>query len=253
MDAAKVRAYIYSYTNNRTLKASSKYLLSSAVQGNGNGKTTIKYKVVPQKTGVMTVTLKDYGLTSTSGYVTLLSKGKKAVSEKLLYSSDSDSYKVRFGVKKGTTYYIKVSDTYGSSSEAYKYGIKYSIKAATDRAISKKSKAKNLKRKASATSTLFTATGKKETDWYKIKVTAKRETKIKIDATQIRYGSDSKLTITCYKGSKKIGDSTTLYPGNSVMLTIYYGDYSKATKGTYYIKVVKSAKLSGKYSIKYVK
>ena len=68
----------------------------------------------------------------------------------------------------------------------------------------------------------------------------------------MRGSSDQKLTITFYKGSTKV-DSTVLYPGNSGKFTLTYGTtYGKANAGTYYVKVTKTAKLSGKYRIKYV-
>ncbi len=252
--SAQVRAYVIPYANNRTLKAGSKYLISSTVKGTSNEQTSLYYKIKPTKTGVMTVTLKEYGSSyGSSGYITLYNSSKKARSEKLYYSSTSTgaSKYVRFGVKKGVTYYLKVTGVYGYSKECYKYGIKYSISAATDRAISKKSSAKTLKRKATPTATLFTANGSTETDWYKFKVTSKRKTVIRVDATQIR-GNDQKLTVTLYKGSTKI-DSATLYAGYSYDYTITYGTtYGKANSGTYYVKITKTKKLSGKYKIKYV-
>ncbi|MBQ2041210.1 MAG: hypothetical protein II482_03575 [Lachnospiraceae bacterium] len=256
LDQAQVRAYIVPYTNNRVLKAQSKYLISSTVKGTSNSdytKTALYYKVTPTKTGVMTVTLKSYGSSyGSSGSITLYSSGKKLRSEKLTYDSSSKAYKVRFGVKKGVTYYIKATDVYGTSSGCYKYGIKYSVAAATDRSLSKKSSAKTLVRKATSTPTLFTANGKTETDWYKFKVTSKRKTVVTVDASEMRGSSDQKLTITFYKGSTKV-DSTVLYPGNSGKFTLTYGTtYGKANAGTYYVKVTKTAKLSGKYRIKYV-
>ena len=248
---AQVRAYIISTANNRTLKASSSYMIASSVKGSSNEDTTLSYKIKPTKTGVITVTLKNYGYSDSSGYITLLSSGKSARSEKLYYSSTSSSRKVRFGVKKGVTYYLKVTGAYGTSSQCYKYGIKYSIASATNRSLSKKSNAKTLKRKATATSTLFTANGSTETDWYKFKVTSKRKTVFKVDASEMR-GTDQKLTITLYKGSTKV-DSTTLYAGQSSEYTVTYGTtYGKANAGTYYIKITKTKKLSGKYKVRYV-
>ncbi len=126
-----------------------------------------------------------------------------------------------------------------------------SVAAATDRSLSKKSSAKTLVRKATSTPTLFTANGVTEIEWYKFKVTSKRKTVISVDASEMR-GSDQKLTITTYKGSTKI-DTNTLYPGQSGKITITYGTtYGKANAGTYYVKVTKTSKLSGKYRIKYV-
>lgn len=248
---AQVRTYIVPYANNRLLKEQKSFLIGSGQKGDNYNASAIYYKVKPTKTGVMTVTLKEYGTTSTTGYVTLYNADKKVRSEKLWYTGDN---KVRFGVKKGKTYYLKVQGIYGYSSECYKYGIKYSISEAKDRSLSKKANAKTLKRKATATATLFTANGKTETDWYKFKVTSKRKTVISVDATKMR-GSDQKLTITVYKGSKKV-DSATLYPGTygKQSYTITYGKtYGKANSGTYYVKVTKTSKLSGKYKIRYVR
>lgn len=254
---AQVRAYIYSYANNRTVKASSSvYTISSGKKGASNETTTLYYKVTPTKTGVMTVTLKDYGNSTSYGYVTLMNSSKKVLSEKIYYSSSDSRYKVRFGVKKGVTYYLKVEDACGSNDNCFKYGIRYTVAAATDRALSTKAKAMTLKRGATATKTLFVGSRATSTDWYKFKVTAKRETVVKVDFSKMRggSGSDSKATITFYRGSTKIGNSTTLYAGQYSSYTITYGTtYGKANAGTYYVKIVKSAKLNGQYSIKYVK
>ena len=252
-DTAQLRAYIYSYANNRTLTASSsKYTLSSGVKGSSNDYTTLYYKVTPTKTGVMTVTLKNYGYTGSYGYITLMNSAKKALSEEITYSSSGDAYKVRFGVKKGATYYLKVKTTYVTSSECYKYGIKYTVSAASDRSIGTKTKALNLKRGATATKTLFIAKSSTETDWYKFKVTSKRETVFKVDLTQMR-GTSAKVTITVYCGSKKIA-STTQSAGTSYDYTITNSTtYGKANKGTYYVKITRSTKLSGLYKVKYVK
>ena len=254
-DTAQVRAYIYSYANNRTVKASSSvYTIASGKKGASNENTTLYYKVTPTKTGVMTVTLKEYGSSASYGYVTLMNSSKKALSEKIYYSSSDSSYKVRFGVKKGVTYYLKVEDTCGTSDNCYKYGIRYTVSAATDRALSTKAKAMTLKRGATATKTLFVGSRATSTDWYKFKVTAKRETVVKVDFSKMRGSSDSKATLTFYRGSTKIGNSTTLSAGQYSSYTITYGTtYGKANAGTYYVKIVKSAKLNGQYSIKYVK
>ncbi|MBQ5440819.1 MAG: hypothetical protein IIU36_00960 [Firmicutes bacterium] len=249
----KLKTYIYAYSS-RLLKPQSSFLLSSVVTGKSWDYSTIKYKIVPPKTGVMTVTLKAYNASFSQGDVKLLRDGK-AFSAKLTYNSDKSFYKVHFGVKKGKTYYLKVSDIYvdpnTTAIKGFKYGIKYSIKGVTQRNISKKSKAKTLKRKATATSTLFVANGSTENDWYKFTVTSKRKTQFKINAEMMTKGSDDKLTITAYKGSNKIG-TATLPAGYSDTFTITYGTTTgKASKGTYYIKVHRNSKLSGKYTIKY--
>jgi hypothetical protein len=157
-----------------------------------------------------------------------------------------------FGVKKGKTYYLKVENAYGTYAENRLFGIKYSIENAKTRTLSSKKKAKVLKRKADATKTLFIASTGTETDWYKIKVTSKRKTQIKVNTSKMKSGN---LKITIYKGSKKIGDTKTITnaKSNGKTYTIKNTSSGKLTSGTYYIKVVKSTKASGRYTIRYVK
>jgi len=202
----------------------------------------------------MTVSLREYGYHSSigsTGYVTLLNSDKKVLSEEVYYSSKNSGSRVYFGVKKGVTYYLKVTGCYGNAEYNYKYGIQYSMTSRTDRAIGTKSSAKTLKRKADATNTLFVASRSNSTDWYKFNVSSKRATRISIDTSGIKSGS---LTITIYKGSTKIGADTipASYKGQTYDIT-YGTTYGKANSGTYYVKVVKGTKASGKYSIRYVK
>lgn len=246
----QVRTYVYAYSNNRLLKQSSSWLLSSSYAKDYE-QAVIKYKIVPAKTGVMTVNIKEYGYDSGSADITLLSKTKKLRSPKVWYYQSTGN-KATFGVKKGVTYYLKVENAYGTSDNLYKYGIKYSIKATTDRSLSKKSRALKLGRKKAAKAALFIAKGASENDWYKIYVSKKRETKIKVNAENIARGTGSEMTITAYRGSKKIA-SANISPGYTNTFTLTYGStYGKASKGTYYFKIHRSAKASGKYTIKYV-
>ena len=145
---------------------------------------------------------------------------------------------------------MRVTNVSDREYYSYKYGVRYSVTSATDRSIGTKSSAKTLTRKADSTKTLFRATGNTSTDWYKFKVTSKRKTQIKIDTRYIKSGD---LTVTFYKGSNKIDSDkiTTQYDGKTYTL-IYGSTYGKATSGTYYVKVVKSAKASGMYRIRYV-
>ncbi len=243
----KVRAFVYAYSSNRLLKQSSSWLLSSGYK-NSYEDPVIKYKIVPAKTGVMKVSIKEFGYDYTSAKVTLLSKTKKLRSQEIYCTSKVPAY---FGVKKGVTYYLKVASAEGAGSYCYKYGIKYKITATTDRALSKKSKALKLGRKKAAKASLFVAKGAEENDWYKFYVSKTRETKIRINATQMSDGTDDKLSVTIYKGSKK-ATTVTVYPGNAYDITVYDVSSGKASKGTYYIKVHRNAKLSGKYTIKYL-
>ncbi|MCR2032497.1 hypothetical protein [Anaerofustis stercorihominis] len=245
-----VKSYIYTYTSGRTLPVN-KTMLSSGIKGNSNVSPELLYKIKPSKTGTISVSITEYGMSSSAAYVTLYNSKKKAISSKLWYYSKSGAYRAYFGVKANTTYYIKITDARGSYASQYKYGVKYTNTKVTDRNLSKKSKAKTIKRKKSM-STVFVASTGKSVDWYKIKVSKKRKTQIKIYTSGIKSGN---LYVTVYKGKKKIGSTKKIpYYANSFTGTITYGtSYGKANKGTYYIKVQQGAKSSGKYSIKYVK
>lgn len=233
-------------TGQRTLnQGTSKWTTVSSINKDKETKATW-FKVKPDRTGVMSVSLKCYGYDNNNGYVTLYNKDKKVLSDKVYYSDK----KVNFGVKKNVTYYIKVENCYGSYTYNYKIGVKYGMTERTDRAIGTKDKAKTLKRKADATNTLFVASRSTSTDWYKFKVTSKRETVISFNASTIRSGT---IKLTVYCGKKKIGEAT-VYPGDSGDYYITNGTtWQKANAGTYYVKVVKDKKASGKYSIRYKK
>lgn len=246
----ELRAYVYSYTDNRTLTAG-KYTYSSAVKGTSNTTTALYYKIQPSKTGTIAVSLKEYGDSYSTGYVTLYNSSKTRLSDqKIWYNSSNSNYRVYFGVKAGRTYYIKVENCYGVYSNGYCYGVKYTNTSATDRNIGTKSKAKKLYRKGDYTSSLFVASTSTSTDWYKFYVSSKRKTVIKLDTTGIKSGD---IEVSVYRGSKKIGSTQTIGDySNGAEYTITYGTtYGKASSGTYYVKVRKLRYTSGKYKIKY--
>ena len=245
------RAKMYSSLQ-RTLPAytsTSQYMLSSGLNKAGTGYSNLYYKVVPNKTGLMTVNLKSYDTGATTGTVTLYNSSKKALSSQVQYNSSKTATKAYFGVVKGKTYYIRVQNCCGSTG---KYGIRYGMTSATDRNISTNAKALKLKKGAAATKTLFTANNSTGTDVYKIYVPKTQKTSFTVNTQKIRSGN---ITIKVYKNGKQVGKTKTLYPNNtSGKYTITYGTSSgKASKGTYYIKVTKGAKVSGQYTIKYDK
>lgn len=243
-----IRARIYTTGARNLSQGTSNWTIVSGINQSGEYGKATWFKIKPTKTGLMTVNLKEYGYSSSTGTVQLYNANKKAVSEAIYHNQSSN--RAKFGVKKNTTYYIKVTNCYGSNSESYKYGIKYSVTGYTDRAIGKKASAKKLVRKASATNTLFTASTSTSTDWYKFYVSSKRATRININAADIKSG---KLTVTIYKGTKKVDNAITVSAGAKGPIDITYGTtYGKANAGWYYVKVVKSSKASGKYSIRYV-
>lgn len=243
-----IRARVFT-TLQRTVNQSAKnWVTVSGINKSGKVNTTW-FKIKPTKTGVLSFKLKEFGNSVSDGYVRLYNIDKKAVSNTVVYSDADDVSRAFFGVKKGRTYYVKVTNCGGSANQYYKYGVKYSVTEKTDRALGSKSDAKTLKRKAKATETLFVASTSKSTDWYKFKVEEKRITKVEIDARSIKSGN---LYLYIYKGKQLLGeakiDNNTL-----AVYSIKTKSSSQALPGTYYIKVVKGTKASGKYSVKYVR
>ena len=104
-----LRGHIYT-TGSRTLPSgTSKWTVFSGKNASGKTSTTW-FKVTPQTTGTMIVSLKEFGESYSTGYVTLYNSSKKsALSDKVYYNSNNASDRVYFGVKKGTTYYLKVT------------------------------------------------------------------------------------------------------------------------------------------------
>lgn len=249
---ASVRAKVYTTGTRSVAQGASYWVYASGMNQSGSTSGSTLFTIKPTKSGLMTVYVAEPGSTSASANITLYNSSKKAVSDAIYaYTSNSTYTKAVFGVKKGTTYYVKV-DSAGMYSNKYVYGVKYNVSSLTDKNYSKKSKAKTLKRKAKATSNLFTASTSKSTDWYKFKVTKKRQTVLTVNTAGMDSGT---VTVTVYKGSKKVGTTTINNDySNGGKYTVTYGtSYGKANAGTYYVKVVKSKTASGKYTIKYTK
>ncbi len=241
--AVKVQPYVYSYAT-RTLPAGL-MMLTSGYKGNYVDSAAL-FRIKPAKTGYIRVTAKEYGYSTSGGYVTLLNASKKAVSDKLWYYSSSKTSYIAFGVKKGVTYYLKANGLAGIES----YGIKYKVYGSALRKNTTKKKAKTLKRKAKFISTAIPANGKKGNQWYKFKVPKKQATQIRINMANVKSG---KMKATVYYGKKKVA-STSLVNGTTNTLKLTYStSYGKAKKGTYYLKLSKSAKTNGSYKIRYLK
>ncbi len=239
-------AYVVPY-GIRNLKAG-QVLLTSGKKGDGKDSAAL-FRIKPTKSGYITVTLNEGGMDKSAGYVTLLNKNKRAVSDKLWYYQGSKYSYVVFGVRKGTTYYLRVNDCYGTSEYRYAYAIKYTTKLATLRTNVTKRKAVNLKRKAKFISTAMPATGKKSNQWYKFRVPKKQKTVIVIDATKVKSGKNA--TITFYAGSSKIASSTISNGSTNTFTLTHSTTYGQANPGLYYFKITKPAKTNGAYRIRY--
>ena len=241
-----VQPYVIPYST-RTLPAG-KAMLASGVKGNTYSQAM--FKIEPSKSGYIDVGLKANEVKTTNAKVTLLNKNKKVVSSTLPFTTGSKTKYVVFGVKKGQTYYLKVTNCNVVASGIYAYAIQYKVTAGKIRSNTKKSKSVTLKRKGKYVKTTLPANGKKGSNWYKFKVTKKRATQIRVDATNVKSGS---LKITVYCGKKKVA-STSVTKGKINTFRITYSTtYGKAKKGKYYVKISKTAKTNGQYRIKYLK
>lgn len=247
----QVLPYVYSYAT-RSLSVN-KIMLTEGYKTTSNGvlkDTSAMFTIKPGKTGYIIVDAVEYGRDKSAGSVTLLNSKKKAVSDKLSYNSKSNNAYVVFGVKKGTTYYLKVSGFQGTEDEQYCYGIRYKNYSAALRSNTVKKKATNLKRKAKYIAASMPATDKGSSQWYKFNVKKKQKTQIRIDASYLKSG---KTTATIYCGKKKIG-TETVTKGKVITITVTNSNKKGiAKKGTYYVKISRSAKANGQYKIRYLK
>ncbi|MCB6993098.1 hypothetical protein LI177_06320 [bacterium 210820-DFI.6.37] len=185
-----------------------------------------KFKAV--QTGYLKVQSTDYGK------VTLCNSKKKALS-----NATSTSYAPTYGVKKGTTYYVKVAANYSSEGG---YQLTVTNSKITEKSGTKKSKAVTIKKKATKKGTIIA--GSSQADWYKFKLTGKKTVKI-----TMKGATNDKLKVIVYKGSKKIGSAKTF---SYTTKTLTLKSSGKWPKGTYYIKVYRAnSKSSGWYSLKW--
>lgn len=177
-----------------------------------------------------------------TGYITLLKSNKKTAlsSENYFNPSYTDSNRLTYGVKKGTTYYIRVK-----SSEA----VSLNIKSGQIKEKSGSSKKKAVTVKRNKTVKGYIQAGSKTVDWYKFKVTKSAKTRIYLNG-----GTNDRFKITVYKSNGKSMGSGSV-KGTPCKNTFLFKRGSKETKlakGTYYIKIERyNAKSSGYYTLKW--
>lgn len=163
--------------------------------------------------------------------VTLCNSKKKAVS-----STVYPQY-ATFGVKKGTTYYVKVASRYNGNGV---YGITATNKPIKEKSGKNKAKAVTLKKNKKVKGTIVA--GSNQADWYKFKLTKN----IKQMKVFINGGTNGELKAKVYNSKgKAVG-----YNAASIHNTgrSYYLQISgKIKKGTYYIKVYRGNKKSSGY------
>lgn len=230
--ATKVSDYTFSYLY------SSDMLLDSAKTFHAYPATNrqkIYYKIRPAKDGYLTLSPRN-----STCFITLCDSQKKSLSTKNYRNPRSNcDKKVVYGLKKSTTYYIKLQ-----SINCPKLTLKYTYKNVIDKSGSQKSKAYNLKAGKKVTGLIIA--NKKTTDWYKFKL--RKPQKIKITLTG---STNDQFYIQIYnsKGEAILYSPPYVYGTNFKRNII---SLQPLQKETYYIKIARgNKKSSGYYNLKY--
>lgn len=215
-------------TNNRTLG-------STALAIGGTGKSTYQ-KFVMKKRGVATFQVYSSTPTGTrNGSNVYVQNSKGKTISGTVYASSSANYGVAFGLSKGT-YKLVVKNT---PTNAIVFPRFIQTRADSSYGTTKK-KAKTIKRKKTKSQVILPTDSTKKAQWYKIKVTAKRNTYI--DVTSLGQTGTIRVQVS----------GSTRFKSKKIKNGIRF--YAKAKKGTYYIKVYKSSKkTTGGYKVKYTK
>lgn len=219
---------IISNANNRTLG-------STALAIGGTGKSTYQ-KFVMKKRGVATFQVYSSTPTGTrNGSNVYVQNSKGKTISGTVYASSSANYGVAFGLSKGT-YKLVVKNT---PTNAIVFPRFIQTRADSSYGTTKK-KAKTINRKKTKSQVILPTDSTKKAQWYKIKVTAKRNTYI--DVTSLGQTGTIKVQVS----------GSTRFKSKKIKNGIRF--YAKAKKGTYYIKVYKSSKkTTGGYKVKYTK
>lgn len=187
------------------------------------------FKFKATQTGYLTITESE-----SSNEVALCNSKKKALS-----GYTSARYAPTYGVKKGTTYYIKSYAKYTNYDGGYTLSIKNN--AISEKSGTKKSKAVTLKKNSTKKGTI--TAGSSQADWYKFKLTGKKSVKI-----TVKGATNDELKIAVYQGSKQVIGSPQSFRYNTASRIMQSS--GKWSKGTYYIKVYRgNNKSSGWYSL----
>lgn len=195
-------------------------------------------KIRPTVDGYITITLYKGTNYDDGGYITLMSNGKVISEEEYISATSRYSYKVVFGVKKNTTYYLKVRSLEGKAA------IRYIQTKVSEKSGKTKAKAVALKKNKAVNGTIVA--GSSEADWYKVKLT--KSQKLKLYTTANASGT-IKMQLYYSNGKKFVGENTVAYDINQKAT---HTTWSKLKKGTYYIKIYGSnTKSSGNYSLKW--
>lgn len=194
--------------------------------GQKNAQTNY-FKFKAKNTGYLQVlSTKD----AASNKVTLCNSKKKALSNSLAVR-----YAPTFGVKKGTTYYVKIASNFNSEGA---YLFKATNTKITEKSGKKKAKAVNLKKNKTVKGTIIAGNGQE--DWYKFKLTGNKKVKI-----TMKGATNDSMKVQVYKGGKKISGTSGTFRYTNKSYTVK--SIGKWSKGTYYIKISRGNKKSSGY------
>lgn len=231
---------------------------------NENVRTTVRWgttydpeavtyvKIKPSKKGIITFT------TDFECFVSLCDSKYNVLSEGsgtggsgdwLNPSGEDFQKKVYFGVKKGTTYNLKVKLMPNTTNSEGRYVgvLNYTnTKITPSKNGSSKKKAKAIK-KNKTTKGLFVA-GSKKPQWFKI-TTNQKVINISFNSAKTDYYLNFKVYYKLNGQNKSI--LATLGRPTEYNKDTATGTFSKKAKRTYYIKVYPEAKASGYYTIKW--
>lgn len=169
-----------------------------------------------------------------TGYIRILTD--TAVRFKLCNSNKTKSLsdlspsttEIVYGVKKGTTYKVRVdapSNKYGN------YVLKLTNSGITESSGSSKSKAKTIYRGKSKAKKGTIIAGSSTSDWYKFKLAKKSTVKVTLEGA-----TNNGIKLYVYKGSKLIKSYTL----KRIHESIYIKSGNKWSAGTYYIKIARA-------------
>lgn len=206
--------------------------------GNYDSTTYLKFKA--NQNGYITVTLNGADTYCDSGKITLCNSKKVAISETEWVWADSTSASKQavFGVKKGSTYYLKLNNADGKTA------VKYNLTKVSEKSGAKKSKAVTIKKNKNAVGTIVA--GENKSDWYKIKLTKKQVLKFVVSGGCSGY---IKLELY-YSNGKKYSTYSYMVSDSNTKQTLK--TYGKLNKGTYYVKISRyDSNSSGYYKLKW--
>lgn len=183
-----------------------------------------------------------------TGYIKVTTRGgstldtvslKNATKKKLLGSAAKMHHAV-FGVKAGRTYQIRITPKFQKREGLYQ--IKVTNYKVTEKSGSTRKKAVTISRGSKYAKKGTIIAGSSTSDWYKIKVTAKKAFRV-----VMKGKTNNKMKMSLYSSKGKLIKSITMNGASHSSVAIRLTNYPK---GTYYVKISRgTSQSSGHYSV----